>query len=114
MAHNDEIDPTWNFIDPLTVQQAASLMAGFNPYAVVFNPHPSHFRNMESDTTDITGIDRIFACFTLLTNAINNGNLEADINHSVRLRGGAGDKPGNNEAMMCKFRWFNKDEDDIY
>jgi hypothetical protein len=113
MAFRDEIDPTWNFVDPLTAQQAATLMAGVNPYAVVFNPLPSHFRDVESGTTETSGIDKVFACFIMLTNAIKNRNLEADIKHSVRLRGGDDDKPGNNEAMMCKFRWFNEDEDDI-
>ena len=115
MAFSNEIDPAWKNIEILTIEQAAALMAGFDPNNVIFNPLPSHFRGLESGTTDTTGINRVFGCFTMLITAIENNSdkkLRADIIRSARLCD-SDDQTGGNVGIISKYEWFDKDNDDI-
>ena len=115
MAFCNEIDPAWKNIDILTVEQVASLMAGFDPNNVVFDPLPSRFRGLESDSANTADINRVFVCFTMLTTAIEDNSdkkLKADIIYSARLCDN-NNQLGGNEGIIRKYEWFNNDNNDI-
>lgn len=79
-----KINQLWNLADTLTVEQAAALIAGFDPGSVCFNPDGSaHFRDIETGLTDSTGISDAITAFAAMVNAINSGRLKATIKRSV-------------------------------
>ena len=94
-----EINPFWNLADTLTVQQAAALIAGVEPNAVVFaeDGEPLHFKDEEQ--TENNGIVKCKTTFAALKNAINGGKLKATIRHDARVRE-YGNSPGFGERVQ--------------
>lgn len=83
--HFREINSLWTLVDPLTVQQAAALIAGEEPNAVDFSGgEANHFRDPESGYTDSSGITWIRTAYVALINAILAGNLKAKLIHDSR------------------------------
>jgi len=74
-----EINPLWRLSDPLTVQQAAALIAGFDPVSVRFNSLNEAWFEGETGLMDSDGILWVQVAFLSLVNAINAGNLPATI-----------------------------------
>ena len=76
-----QINPTWNHVDPVTVEQAAALMAGVNPDDVVFNPprlkEPLYLKNNAKELGN-EKVGEIRTCFTMLKNAITGAILKAN------------------------------------
>lgn len=84
----ETIDPLWRLVDPLTIRQAAALIAGYDPNAVRFdaNGEPSWFEN-ESGFPESNGISRVLTAFKALVNAINARKLKATIRRAAWERG---------------------------
>jgi hypothetical protein len=78
------INPAWRLSDPLTVNQAAALIAGFDPVSVRFNGNqePSHFET-ETGLADTDGIAEVQAVFYALTNSIQGDTLQATIRYDL-------------------------------
>jgi len=87
-TQSEPIDPLWCLVDPLTVRQAAALVAGADPTLVRFdaNGDPSHFEN-DSGLTDSQGMLSVRIAFAALVNSINAGLLKATIRRSAWTRG---------------------------
>ncbi|MBT8420578.1 MAG: hypothetical protein KJO08_06915 [Gammaproteobacteria bacterium] len=83
------IDPSWNLADPLTVQQAAALLAGVDPNYVYFNETPSYFTN-EHNWSESDGISLVKTTFSALTNAIDDRKLKANLRYDAEPRYVAG------------------------
>jgi hypothetical protein len=83
----EEINPLWALSDPVTVQQAAALIAGFEPNAVRFNSNDVAWFESETGLTDSGGITWVKTAFAALTNAILAGKLKATIRYSAREYG---------------------------
>ncbi|WP_367025173.1 hypothetical protein ABZN20_10180 [Methylococcus sp. ANG] len=83
-----KINQLWNLADTLTVEQAAALIAGFDPGSVCFNTDGSaHFRDIETGLTDSTGISDAITAFAAVVNAINSGMLKATIRRNAHSQG---------------------------
>ncbi|WP_129562593.1 hypothetical protein [Paraburkholderia dokdonensis] len=80
-----DIKPTWHLVDPLSVEDAAALIAGFDPHAV--DPSREYFRNRETNLTDSQGIAWVHTAQTALENAVMAGQLRAKIRRSAWMRG---------------------------
>lgn len=94
-----DINPLWRLADPLTVEQAAALIAGFDPGSVCFNPDGSaYFREIETGLTDSLGIADVITAFAALVNAINSGKLKAIIRSDAH-RLGWNEWPGDEEEV---------------
>lgn len=85
-----EINPLWRLADPLTVQQAAALIAGFDPNAVNWNSKDAAWFESETGFTDSGGISWVRTAFLSLVNAINDKNLKAKLRHDADPRYTAG------------------------
>lgn len=81
MSDFKSINPLWRLADPLTVQQAAALIAGVDPNAVCFNSNGVEYFENETGLRDSDGIAWVQTAFAALVNAINGGNLKAKINY---------------------------------
>ena len=79
-----EIDPLWRLCDPLTVQQAAALIAGWDPSVVRFNSDNAAWFEDETGLTDSIGISRVQTAFSAIVNAIMDGKIKAKIVHDSR------------------------------
>ena len=80
-----KIDPLWRLVQPLTVEQAASLIAGEEPSSVMFvNDEATYFSDPESGITESEGISRVNTAYKALKSAISNGELEADLFYESR------------------------------
>lgn len=80
-----EIDVLWRLVETLTVEQAAALIVGEEPSAVVFsNDEATHFRDPESGVTESIGISRVNTAYKALISAISSGKLEAQIFYESR------------------------------
>ncbi|MCC8401403.1 hypothetical protein LJ655_05750 [Paraburkholderia sp. MMS20-SJTN17] len=93
------INPLWSLVDPLTVEQAAALIAGFDPNAV--DESGEWFKNRETGFTDSDGITWVRTAFEALVNAINAGKLKATIRRSAWERGWD-EEPEDNERFSEK------------
>lgn len=82
-----EINPLWRLSDPLTVQQAAALIAGFDPTAVRFNSNDVAWFESETGFTDCGDISWVRTVFLSLVNAVNAGKLPATIRRNARMQG---------------------------
>ena len=80
-----EINPLWRLSDPLTVCDAAALIAGFDPNSV--DASGNHFRNPETGLTDSDGITGVKTALCALANAINARKLKATIRRTAWERG---------------------------
>ncbi len=78
------INPLWNLVDPLTTEQAAALIAGFDPNSV--DASGDYFKNIETGLTDSDGIVWIQTAFVALVNAINGGKLKATLRYDAEPR----------------------------
>ncbi|MDS4068972.1 MAG: hypothetical protein RKO24_05075 [Candidatus Competibacter sp.] len=96
-----EINPLWRLADPLTVQQAAALIASFDPNAVRFNSNDAAWFENETGLTDSGGILWVQTAFAALVNAINARKLKAVIRRAAWERGWDED-PGEGERFESK------------
>lgn len=80
-----EINPLWSLVDPLTVEQAAALIAGVDPNSVDDSGH--WFKNRETGLTDSDGITWVQTAFAALVNAINARKLKVTIRRAAWERG---------------------------
>lgn len=78
------IDPLWRLCDPLTVHQAAALIAGWDPSVVRFHSNQAAWVQGEPDLTDSNGTSRAQIAFSALVNAIMAGKIKAKIVHDSR------------------------------
>lgn len=76
-----EIKPLWNLVDPLSVEDAAALIAGFDPNSI--DGSRQFFRNRETNWTDTQGITTVHTAQTALENAVLAGHLKATIRRSA-------------------------------
>jgi len=74
----DVIDPLWNLAEDLSIEDAAALIAGYNPVQI---------ERCKNDTN----FDQTFSKYSIalksLTHAITNGRVKAAIRHSAREYG---------------------------
>ena len=82
------INPLWDLVDPLTVEQAAALIAGFDPNSI--HVSGNFFENLETGLTDSDGITWVQTAFTALVNAINARLLQARLRYDAEPRYVAG------------------------
>jgi hypothetical protein len=82
MMSFQEINPLWRIVDPLTVSQAAALLAGVDPNYVTKDIE--YFTNPETGFTDSAGITLVRTAFAALTNAILDRKLSAKVIHDSR------------------------------
>ena len=95
-----EINPLWALSDPVTVQQAAALIAGFEPRAVRFNSNGASWFEDQTSLTDSDGIAWVDTAFSALVNAINAGKLGATVRRCARMQ--AWDEwPNSGEAVRA-------------
>lgn len=83
-----EINPLWALADPLTVPQAAALMADVDPNAVAEEGY--FFRDRETGLTCSDGIAYVQTAYTALVNAIEARNLKARLRYDAEPRYTAG------------------------
>ncbi len=81
------IDELWNLHDAYTVQQAAALVAGFDPNTVQWNMNGGAWFENEHGLTESGGINRVTTAFTALVNAINGRTLTATVRREAWERG---------------------------
>ncbi|MGZ8914005.1 MAG: hypothetical protein ACXW1Z_12975 [Methylobacter sp.] len=84
MRDFEDINPLWRLADPLTVLQAAALIAGVDPNVVRFNIHGGVYFEYETGMTDSNGGGRVQTAYEALKNAANAGKLKAKIIHDSR------------------------------
>lgn len=82
------INPLWRLADPLTVEQAAALIAGFDPTAV--DASGMYFANPETGLNDSNGISWVQTALAALVNAINDRKLRAKLQYDAEPRYTAG------------------------
>lgn len=78
MDWQKNISVNWCLCDYLNVEQAAALIAGFDPNFTFFHDSSIHFENYEG-ITDNTGASDVQASFEALKGAINAKVLEAEV-----------------------------------
>lgn len=83
-----EIGPFWDLVDPLTVQQAAALIAGVDPESI--SPDGGYFLDRETGLTCSDGIRHVMAAYLALENAINGQRLKARLYYDAEPRYMAG------------------------
>jgi hypothetical protein len=75
--------PLWSLADPMTVEQAAALIAGFDPNAVRFNMNEAAYFENETGLTDSDNINWVQTAYAALKNAINGRKLKAQLRYSA-------------------------------
>jgi hypothetical protein len=89
----DEIDPLWNLAEDLSIEDAAALIAGYNPVLI-------------SRCKNDTNFDQTFSKYPIalksLTHAITNRRVNASIRHSAREYGYA-DAEADQEYYDAEF-----------
>lgn len=83
----DDIAPAWRLADPLTVQQAAAIIAGHDPNTVQYRYGKPEYFETENGHTYSEGIHEVKAIHAALANAILAGNLKAVIRRAAWERG---------------------------
>jgi len=76
------INPLWSLSDPLTVDQAAAMIAGVDPNSI--DPSGDFFRDRETGQTDSDGITWVQAAYAGLVNAIRGKKLKVKVVHDSR------------------------------
>lgn len=84
------INPLWRLSDPLTVEQAAALIAGFDPNWVRFNAGNVVSLTRGSTLAENDGIALVQTALAVLTNAINGHKLNARLRYDAEPRYMAG------------------------
>lgn len=100
------INPWWSLHDPLTVEQAAALIAGVDPMSV--DQSGEFFKDRETGLTDSDGITWLHTAFAALTNAIEGGRLKAQLRYDAEPRYVAGI-----DNLMERSRWQSEDVQEI-
>jgi hypothetical protein len=72
-----EINPLWSMVDPVSVEDAAALIAGFDPHSI--DKARQFFRNRETNLTDSDGITWVHTAQTALENAVMARHLKATL-----------------------------------
>jgi hypothetical protein len=98
------ITPLWQLADPLTVEQAAALIAGYDPNIVRFNADGGVYFENENGLTDSNGGHWVQTALAALKNAVNSGKLRARLVFSAQPRYEAGI-----DYMMERGYWNNED-----
>lgn len=80
------INPLWRLADPLTVEQAAALIAGYDPNMVRYNAYGGVYFEDERGLTDSTGAHWVQTALAALKNAVNSGKLKARLIFSAQPR----------------------------
>ena len=99
-----DINPLWRLADPLNVQQAAALIAGFDPNAVRFNSNDAAWFENETGLTDSDGISWVQTAFAALVNAINDRKLKAKLRYDAEPRYTAG-----RDNLLERGHWGGED-----
>nr|WP_321271879.1 hypothetical protein [uncultured Tolumonas sp.] len=81
---HSNINHLWRLVDPIGVQDAAALIAGFEPKSVRFNGRQGAWFENESGSTSNENICWVETALTALTNAIAAGKLKAKSIHDSR------------------------------
>ncbi|WP_156967002.1 hypothetical protein [Paraburkholderia ferrariae] len=76
-----EINPLWSLVDPVSVEDAAALVAGVDPHSI--DESRKFFRDPESNMTDSGGITWVQTAQTALENAVMAGHLKATIRRAA-------------------------------
>ena len=82
--NHSNINHLWRLVDPIGVQDAAALIAGFEPKSVRFNGRQGAWFENESGSTSNENIRWVETALTALTNAIAAGKLKAKSIHDSR------------------------------
>lgn len=108
-----DINPLWQLSDPLTVQQAAALIAGFDPNSVHFSIDGSTWFENGTGLTDSEGIGRVQTALSSLVNAVNAGKLKATIRRAAWERGWD-EEPGEGERFTKDFELLTSDTSEAW
>lgn len=101
------INPLWRLANPLTIQQAAALIAGFDPNVVRFNANNAAWFEKEG-LTDSDNIGWVQTAFAALVNAINGRKLRARLQYDAEPRYTAG-----LDNLMERSHWRGEDVQEI-
>lgn len=82
--NHSNINHLWRLVDPIGVQDAAALIAGFEPKLVRFNGRQGAWFEDESSSTSNENIRWVETALTALINAIMGGKLKAKVVHDSR------------------------------
>jgi hypothetical protein len=113
-----DINPLWALTDPLTVQQAAALIANVEPSSVVFlSEGVSHFQDPETGSNDTDGITWVNTSYIALINAISSRKLKARLIHDSRAVDEADsqsvfDIMDSGEYISANFQHVSEDDED--
>ncbi|SAL38682.1 hypothetical protein AWB68_01692 [Caballeronia choica] len=102
-----DINPLWSLVDPLTVDQAAALIAGFDPYSI--DKSGDFFQDGETGLTDSDGIAWVWTAHAALANAINARKLKATVRRSAWERGWD-EEPADDERLTNQVTIRPEDE----
>jgi hypothetical protein len=80
-----DIYPLWSPADPLSVNQVAAWIAGFDPNSV--DPSGDYFKNDETGLMDGDGVAWVHTARAALVNAVNTRKLKAPIRRTAWERG---------------------------
>lgn len=86
MNEFEYINPLWRLADPLTVEQAAALIAGYDPNVIRYNAYGDVYFQNESGFTDYNGAHWVQTALAALRNAVNSGKLKARLIFSAEPR----------------------------
>lgn len=98
------INPLWRLADPLTIEQAAALIAGNDPNIIRFNAYGGVYFENENGLTDSNGSHWVQTALAALKNAVNSGKLRARLVFSAQPRYEAGI-----DNMMERGYWQDED-----
>lgn len=106
-----EINPLWSLVDPVSVEDAAALVAGVDPHSI--DESRKFFKDPESNMTDSGGITWVQTAQTALENAVMAGHLKATIRRAAWERGWD-EQPGDGEAYAQKVKIRDDDADEAW
>ena len=104
--HWKDINPLWHLVDPLSVEQAAALIAGFDPNTV--DSSGAYFKDRETGLTCSDGIAWVRTAFEALASAINANGLKATIRRTAWERGWD-EEPGAGERFASVIHLLEAD-----
>ena len=109
--HWKAINPIWHLVDPLSVEQAAALIVGFEPNAI--DPSWQYFKSQETGLTCSDGINSVRVALQALANSINAGKLKAVIRRTAWERGWS-EEPGDGETYEEHAELLDSDIHEAY
>lgn len=78
------ISPFWRLADFLNLEQAAALIAGYDPNLIRYNSQGGVYFETETGLTDSCGAHNVQTAFSALKNAVVGGKLKVKIVHDSR------------------------------